>query len=411
MTPSADVLPDTPDVDLWESEPNKFEEGSFGQPEDTPAEPEPTAAEARPLFMSAADLITERQPAAVIEGIAWAGCRTVLVSESGAGKTFALLALAAAVSEGRTWHGRAVRAGSIAYISYEGDALGLRLEALREAGHSLQNVHVLRASNPLSPRVGRDGVESYSMGEAAVSEALKALSVKLDAEGKPPIVLVCIDTVRASMSGSEDSSEHVSAYLRAVARIMAPYPDAAAILAHHAGWQDSTETRRRRERGSSAFRGNVDATLYLEVIEEDPEHHRAFLALRTLKVRDDERPVPLRLIRQRVELLRTNGYGEPMTSCVIERDTRSQADREAEAAAAVTAEDHDIDVKVLKTMRDYPAATSQRALRTYVGLGTDAVLGAIGRLLRSGLALEGRRGQPYQVTLKGLEFLATKGAE
>ncbi len=55
--------------------------------------PEPNAA-ARP---TAADVYRPRRlmsaprPVEIIEGVAWAGCLSVLVSESGAGKTFVLL--------------------------------------------------------------------------------------------------------------------------------------------------------------------------------------------------------------------------------------------------------------------------------------------------------------------------------
>jgi hypothetical protein len=269
-------------------------------------------------FRKASELIAEPPPAEIIEGVAWAGRITVLVSESGAGKTFVLLDAAALVGGDATrWHGRSVMAGSVAYLSFEGDAIGLRLRALREAkDFTLENVYWRRASDPLSPRIERDGVESCSIGEAAVTEALTALSAGLADEGRPSIVLVVVDTVRASLSGGEDSSEHVSAYLRAVRRIMAPLPGAAAVLAHHAGWLDG-ESKRKRERGSSAFRGNADATLYLEVVENDPKNHRAYLELRALKVRDAELPAPLRLVRERVDVLGFDAHGQPLRSYVI----------------------------------------------------------------------------------------------
>ena len=58
--------------------------------------------------------------------------------------------------------------------------------------------------------------------------------------------------------------EHVSAYLRAVRRILSSLPDAGALLVHHAGWQGEGKSSRQRERGSSAWRGNVDGTWYLK---------------------------------------------------------------------------------------------------------------------------------------------------
>ncbi len=355
-------------------------------------------------FHVAAAVLSESRPTAIIEGVAWGGCCSVVVSESGAGKTFLLLGAIAAVSDGRAWHGRAVRRGSCAYISFEGDALGLRLLALRDAGFSLEHAHILRATDPLSPRVGRDGVEGLSFGEAALAEALAELAARLETEKRPPIVLVVIDTIRASLSGSEDSSEHVSGYLRAVRRLSAPLPDAAVILAHHSGWQDSTEQRRKRERGSSALRGNVDATHYLEVAADAPEEHGAYLVLTALKVRDDERLPPLRLLRRKVELLRSDGSGDPLTSCVIERDPRSREDREAAEAAETQAENEALDRSVLEAVRDN-APTSQNAVRELVGLGRDKVYPAVARLLRQQLIGRDSQRSPYRLTEGGIEAL------
>ena len=356
-------------------------------------------------FRVAGELMSEPRPAAIVEGVAWAGCCSVFVSESGAGKTFALLGLSAAVSGGETWHGRAVRRGSVAFVSFEGDALGLRLSALHDAGDPLENVHVVRATDPLSPRVGRDGIEGVSFGEVAISEALAELTARLEAENRPPIALVIIDTIRASLSGPEESSEHVSAYLRAVRRLLAPFPGAAVILAHHSGWQDaSTEQRRKRERGSSALRGNVDATFYLEVVADAPEHRGAYLELRALKVRDDERLPPLRLLRRQVELLRSDGSGDPLTSCIIESDPRSREDRAAAESAEVEAEAEALDRRVLEVVRD-SSPTSQGAVRELVGLGRDKVYPGVSRLLRQGLIIREGQRSPYRLTEAGQEAL------
>lgn len=353
-------------------------------------------------FMRAVDLMNEPRPVEIVEGIAWAGRLTVLASESGTGKTFVLQSIAAAISEGVAWHGRAILQGSVAYLSFEGDAHGLRLRALRDAGgHRLEHFYLLRAHDPLSPRVGRDG-EERSIGERTVTSAVETLTAELLAANRPPIRLIMIDTARASMAGSEDNSEHVAAYLRAVRRLMALVPDAAVILAHHAGWQDG-EIRRKRERGSSAWRGNCDATLYLEgSAAYDKERGEAELTLSALKVRDAERSAPLHLVRRRVDLLERDRRGDPVTSCIIERDGRSRDDREAERAAAVESSLNAIDLIVLRAMRDHPEATSIKRLRPYVGLGWDAVSDAVARLLRAKLALEGKRSQPYTLTEAGL---------
>jgi RecA-family ATPase len=351
------------------------------------------------------------RPIEIVEGVASADCLSVLVSESGTGKTFVLLDVSAAVSSDVAWHGRAVESGSVAYLSYEGDALGLRLRALQQTGRRLDHVYILRAHDPLSPRVTRDG-EERSIGELEVSAALDTLAAELLAPKRPPIRLLIVDTVRASLAGSEDSSEHVSAYLRAVRRLMTHVPGAAAILAHHAGWQDG-ETKRKRERGSSAWRGNCDVTLYLDAGETHADRGETELTLRALKVRDAERPAPLYLIRRRIELPEMAGADirrGPVTSCVIERDRRTREDREAEEAQARDAEYLATDLQVLRLLAAQPnLATAQNRLRMALGLKRDLVYAAIARLIERGWVLPPeRQRQPYVVTPDGLTALGTQ---
>ena len=331
----------------------------------------------------------------------------MLVSESATGKTFVLLDAAAAVSDGVSWHGRAVQQGSVLYLSYEGDALGLRLRALHEVtGRRLEHLDFVRASDPISPRLTRDG-EERSIGELAVLEAVDALVTKIETAGRPPIRLSVIDTVRASLSGSEDSSEHVAAYLRVVRRLMGRLPRAGFVLAHHAGWQDG-ETQRKRERGSSAWRGNSDAVFYLEAGDYDPERGEAPLTLRALKVRDAERPAPLYAIRRRVELAEAVSADlrrGPATSCVIARDLRTREDRQAEAKQAAEAADHKLDLAVLRVMQQHPNAMSIKALRELMGLKYDAVSAAVARILRAKFATKAGERKPYVLTALGMAAL------
>jgi RecA-family ATPase len=156
----------------------------------------------------------------VIEGVAWTGCLSVLVAEAAAGKTFLFLDMGACLADGAVWHRRRVTPGSVAYLSFEANALSLRLDALRErAGRTLQHLHLLDARDPLSPRLGRDGTETPSLGEASAARALASLAARLAAASEPPIVCLMIDTIAASMVGSENTTEIVSAYLWAVRRL------------------------------------------------------------------------------------------------------------------------------------------------------------------------------------------------
>lgn len=370
------------------------------------ADDAPNSPESAPVGKWAREIWNDPPPAEIIEGVAWANLITVLVSESGAGKTFVLLDAAAAVSAGLPWHGRTSEQGTVAYCSFEGDALGLRTRAMHlHRGHLFDHVKVIRLSDPISPLLTRDG-ETRSNGERILMGELAALQQEIDHDHRPPLRLIIIDTIRASMTGSEDSSDHTSAYLRVARRVLAQAPDAACVLAHHAGWQDG-EQKKKRERGSSSWRGNVDATLYLEAGEYNKDTGTASLTLSTLKVRDAERPAPLRLLRRRVTLNESDPRGQPLTSCVIERDTRSIDDLKAEAAAALELTTTDLDLKTLRVLASRPTqATSQDQLRVLLGRRRDAVVESLSRVIQNGwVSLPETQRQPYQLTTAGLEAL------
>jgi ABC-type dipeptide/oligopeptide/nickel transport system ATPase component len=387
-----------PDPDTWEA--NEALRGLDLGARDKGPEPH------RTRFRAAADVMRDRPAEAVLEGLLYRSQVTVLVAESGAGKSFVVSSIAGAIVDPNvtTWAGREVLTGSVAMVLYERDAVPLRLRALEEQGHDLSDLHVLFASEPLSPMVGRDGPEFPSAGELGLVEDLVALRAKLEAAGRPPLVFVAVDTIRASMNGTEDSSRDVSAYLRAISRIAsAGAPGAAVGLVHHMGWQDGDQARK-RERGSSALRGNVDVTLLLEADADQADPHEVHLLLRTVKNRDEERGAPIRLIRRRVVL---NGFGPKgrlLTSCVIEQDRRTVADLEAEAQAAQEAADRELDQRVLRAIHQH-APTSLDALRMAARVRRDVVYATLSRLVSVGLARRAVRGEPFALTAEGLQAI------
>jgi hypothetical protein len=383
--------------------------GFVGSPKG-PRPQAPAAEEAEPsglVAVPAGQVIESPPPIEIVQGLVWAGAVTLAVAEAGAGKTFVALAVGAAICEGRPWCGRRIRQGSVVYLSYEGDALNLRLRALRDvAGRRLDDFWVVQARDPLSPQIDSGRIESPSPGERHVGALLDELRDRFAAEGRPPVRLLVVDTVRCSLSGSEDQSDSVAGYLRAVRRIMTHAPDAGALLLHHAGWPDA-ETRRQRERGSSAWRGNVDATIYVEVGDALPSGG-ARLVLSSLKVRDAERPAPLHLLRSRVDLAIPGPDGLPLTSCVIEHDPRSAKDRQADAQAATDAEARSVDLQVLKTIAIArpDLSTSLRQIRALVGLRSQVVEDAVTRLVGAGwLTPPARQREPYVVTRPGLDAI------
>jgi hypothetical protein len=130
------------------------------------------------------------------------------------------------------------------------------------------------------------------------------------------------------------------------------------------------------------------------------------LTLTWLKVRDDERPAPLRLIRRRVEC-DIDPLGRILTSCVIEADRRTREDREAAHQAAIDAEHRAADLRTLRAIQDRPEqSTSQDGIRLMLGVRKTLVSESLGRLVRVGWLTAGKRGEPYRVTEAGAAALS-----
>jgi len=307
------------------------------------------------------------------------------------------LSLAAAIADGLPWCSRRVTPGSVAFLSFEGDALAQRLRALHHVQHHrLDHLYVLRATDPLSPQVTRDGRELPAVGELVAAAALADLDALLRDHHRPPLRLVVIDTVRASLAGSEDDSGATAAYLRAVRRLVAAVPEAAVLLTHHAGWQDGDQ-RRRRERGSSAWRGNVDGTLYLDAGPTTATGDVP-ITLRTLKTRDEAGAGSLALLRRTVPLPDArDAEGRPCTSCVVEPDPGPP--EAGTRAPAMTDTAADLERRILHAVATYPAGfTSADGLRQHLRCRKHDLTAALGRLLARGSLRDGRRGQAYQLT-------------
>lgn len=332
----------------------------------------------RPRFKGSDEILDEPplEPIVPIPPYMYPRCITVEIGQSNTGKTCDVVSR---ICPEVNLH------GSIAYVSFEGDAFGKRIRAVREHRASrMENFYLLRANLPLSPSV-RNGVEIPSEGETQITGALAELGSTLKAQGKPAILLIVFDTLRASLAGNEDSSEDVAALLRAYRRVLAVADGAAGLALHHTGWGEA-----KRERGSSALRGGVDATFILE--RRDPEDADPSadvrLVLRSLKVRDDAPAKPLYLIRRQVPL----STGE--TSCVIETDHLADdtpARREPETVSA----------QVLRAIVR-GSHTSEDGIRLEVNLRKQAVHDTINLLIERGLVEPRRKGRPFVATPAGI---------
>lgn len=169
---------------------------------------------------------------------------TMFYGESGGGKTFVTLDIAAHVASGQPWCGLPTKAGHVLYLAGEGN-FGLRQRgAAWAARHGHAGLERLIVSNR--------AIDMDSGGDAVQS----ILRIAREATNGP-LALVVVDTVNNHMSGDENLAKDVRALFGAVNTVAAAL-SCPVILNHHVGHGEGAA---RRARGSSAFKASLDASV------------------------------------------------------------------------------------------------------------------------------------------------------
>jgi KaiC/GvpD/RAD55 family RecA-like ATPase len=228
------------DVQLGELETDLLSRGAGGRK----ARTERPAIE----ILSRAQLRDRPKPTWLVEGHLQRKSLACLFGPSGIGKSVLALSLAACCATGKPWFGRTVQHGNVVYVAAEGDDdYDNRLAAWEAQYH------------------GSRMIEHFSLIPQAIdlrspaAAALVLAAVREVAAADP--VLVVIDTVARNMTGDENSTEHMSTFVRQ-ADVLWRETGATVLLVHHTG-KDGTA-----ERGNSALRAAATSMLRL-VREED----------------------------------------------------------------------------------------------------------------------------------------------
>lgn len=217
----------------------------------------------------------------------------VLFGAWGSFKSFIALDLALHVAHGLHWLGRKTVRGPVVYLAAEGGA-GLYKRML--AWHKRRGLDMADAQIYVIP-IGVD----LRNDAALVSQAVNALGL-----GMCP-ALVVIDTLAQTLSGEENSSTDVSAYLREIGLWFRNAWGSSVLLVHHTGHSAPD-----RSRGSSALGANPD---YVFAVLRDGEEMLA--TVENHKQKEDERIAPVTFSLHVVELGQDDD-GEPITSCAAE---------------------------------------------------------------------------------------------
>jgi hypothetical protein len=279
-----------------------------------------------------ANLLRDRAPPAWhIHGMLEFGAVGMLVGAPASGKSFIAVHAALAVASGRPFFDRATRQTGVAILAGEGHrGLTRRLAAgANEMGLDLAMLPILVSTASFGANVLADA-------DAAAAELRRAEN----ASGTKAELLI-LDTVAAHTRGDENMTEVVTAFFAVMAHA---FPDRTLLLLHHTG-----HTAADRARGSSAFRGAVDAE-FLVV------RHGSAIELRCLKQKDAPEPPPLHLELVGVALddWPRGDDGEPVTSAVL-RPGRVPAPSESRAAPRGANQD-----KILRALRELRAEQGKR---------------------------------------------------
>ncbi len=249
----------------------------------------PQAPEQRYKLLSGSDLAALPPLAWRVRGVLPAIGLAGLYGPSASGKSFLALDMAAAIADGARWFDCRTEAAPVVYAALEGES-GFRLRvAAWEAYRGKQlpaRLHmVLQPFKLTDPRDVRDLASVVPRG-----------------------AVVFLDTLnRAAPTSDENSSKDMGEILEAAKQLQALVAGLV-VLVHHTG-KDAT----RGLRGHSSLFAAMDAA-----VEVSREGDRREWRVAKSKDGADGEVKPFRL---QVETLGTDEHGEPVSSCVVVRDS------------------------------------------------------------------------------------------
>lgn len=241
----------------------------------------------RAEFISAADLDKIPPLTPLVEGIFDFKTTTRIIGQSGHGKTFVMLDMAAHVITGRAWQGRECAQGRVAYIVAEGIAGFTQRVRAWERYHGVE----LGDGLMVLPRPVQAG---NAQEWAVLVEVLRSM--------KPAMVV--IDTqARVTVGMEESSATEMGIFIDRADRIKIA-TSACVVLVHHQGHSGE------HGRGSSAVLGALDVEIAVA------KEGKGGVAVMSSKQKDREDFDPIRLRLHQVEV---PGFKDP-SAVIVSRE-------------------------------------------------------------------------------------------
>jgi hypothetical protein len=244
------------------------------------------------LLLSFADMISETVRIKKLIGrVIQRGCTCQLFGPSGDGKTFVAIGMGLAVATGTEWNGYQCEQGLVIYFNGEGrEGFKLRCRAWRKHHNITGSVHFYSS---------RSAIEFNAVGLQQVKAEVRALEERTGQK----VALVIIDTLARHLIGDENSTQHMSEFIKQVDGLRDMFPDSSALIVHHTGVNTEATGR---ARGSSALKASVDVEIQCMKY-----------VLTFTKMKDAAPPAPIGF-KLKVIDLGFDDDGESITSCVLE---------------------------------------------------------------------------------------------
>lgn len=239
-------------------------------------------------ILSRADQLAIPRTPPLVAGWLGRGQVARIYGPPGAGKSFLAVDLAACVSVGRPWHGRAVARAEVLYFAAE-DATGvaMRLQAWERYREIEHNVHLV--ATPL--RLDADAVDRIMTAIESYFEDREIGLIVLDTQA---MVTVGMD---------ENSAADMGLFVEAV-KLLAQRCKATVLTVHHSG------VRGGRARGSSSILGAMD-------VEMEASISGTTVTLSAVKQKNIAKAPPLLATLNVVDMEQRDDLGQPITSCVL----------------------------------------------------------------------------------------------
>jgi hypothetical protein len=233
----------------------------------------------------------------LVNGLIEANSFSTLYGDSGAGKSFLAIELAACIATATPFHGKPVKQGPVIYMAGEGHSgLARRFKAWSIVrGVSLEKAPLFLSEGAIA-----------LINPTVMGPVCGALDKLIKEIGQNP-ALVILDTWSRVLGGDDSAPSDAAAGVAALDGLRAKYGNFAAMVVHHEGHQKG------RGRGWSGLRAAVDMEYRAERGAD------GLLRLECTKAKDTSVMDPMAFQFMGVALSIRNESGEPITSAVLNK--------------------------------------------------------------------------------------------